>query len=87
MALSDAALVLAANAVDGAITHMGLHSGAPGAAGTSGSRRGGQPARPRPWRGRRRDHPARGGPRRGAADPARRQLPMTAVIIMGFTLG
>ena len=35
MALSDAALVLAANAVDGAITHMQLHSGAPGAAGTS----------------------------------------------------
>lgn len=35
MALNDAALVLAANAVDGAITHMQLHSGAPGAAGTS----------------------------------------------------
>lgn len=33
--LNDAALVLAANAVDGAITHMQLHSGAPGAAGTS----------------------------------------------------
>ena len=35
MALNDAALVLAANAVDGAITHMQLHSGARGAAGTS----------------------------------------------------
>lgn len=35
MALNDAALVLAANAVDAAITHMQLHSGAPGAAGTS----------------------------------------------------
>ncbi len=35
MALSDAALVLAANAVDGAITHMQLHSAAPGAAGTT----------------------------------------------------
>ncbi len=35
MALSDAALVLAANAVDGAVTHMQLHSGAPGAAGTT----------------------------------------------------
>lgn len=33
--LNDAALVLAANAVDGAITHMQLHSGARGAAGTS----------------------------------------------------
>ena len=37
MALSDAALVLAANAVDGAITHMQLHSSAPGAAGTTGA--------------------------------------------------
>lgn len=35
MALNDAALVLAANAIDTAITHMQLHSGAPGAAGTS----------------------------------------------------
>lgn len=35
MALNDAALVLAANAVDGAITHMQLHSGARGAAGTT----------------------------------------------------
>ena len=35
MALNDAALVLAANAVDTAITHMQLHSGAPGAAGTT----------------------------------------------------
>lgn len=35
MALTDAALVLAANAVDVAVTHMQLHSGAPGAAGTS----------------------------------------------------
>lgn len=35
MALSDAALVVAANAVDTAITHMGLHSGAPGGSGTS----------------------------------------------------
>lgn len=33
--LNDAALVLAANAVDTAITHMQLHSGAPGAAGTA----------------------------------------------------
>jgi hypothetical protein len=37
MALNDAALVLAANAVDGAITHMQLHSSAPGAAGTTGA--------------------------------------------------
>ena len=35
MALSDAALTAAANAVDTAITHMQLHSGAPGAAGTT----------------------------------------------------
>ncbi len=35
MALNDAALVIAANAVDTAITHMQLHSGAPGGAGTS----------------------------------------------------
>lgn len=35
MALSDAALVVAANALDTAVTHMQLHSGAPGAAGTS----------------------------------------------------
>lgn len=35
MALSDAALVVGANAIDAAVTHMGLHSGAPGAAGTS----------------------------------------------------
>jgi hypothetical protein len=35
MALNDAALVLAANAVDAAITHMQLHSGARGAAGTT----------------------------------------------------
>ena len=35
MALSDAALVIGANAIDAAITHFGLHSGAPGAAGTS----------------------------------------------------
>jgi len=35
MALSDAALVTAANAVDVAITHMQLHSGARGAAGTT----------------------------------------------------
>ena len=35
MALSDAALVTAANAVNTATTHLGLHSGAPGAAGTS----------------------------------------------------
>ena len=35
MALNDAALVVAANAVDTAITHMQLHSGAPGASGTS----------------------------------------------------
>lgn len=37
MALNDAALVLAANAVDVAITHMQLHSSAPGAAGTTGA--------------------------------------------------
>lgn len=35
MALSDAALVLAATAVDTAVTHMQLHSGARGAAGTT----------------------------------------------------
>lgn len=35
MALNDAALVLAANAVDTAITHFQLYSGAPGGAGTS----------------------------------------------------
>lgn len=35
MALSDAALVLAANAVDAAVTFMQLHSGARGAAGTT----------------------------------------------------
>ena len=35
MAFNDAALVLAANAVDGAITHMQLHSGARGADGTT----------------------------------------------------
>ncbi len=35
MALSDAALVLAANAVEGAITHAQLHSGARGSSGTS----------------------------------------------------
>lgn len=35
MALADAALVLAANAVDTAITHAQLHSGARGAAGTT----------------------------------------------------
>ena len=35
MALNDAALVLAANAVDGAITHFQLHSGARGASGTT----------------------------------------------------
>jgi hypothetical protein len=35
MALSDAAMVVAANALRGAITHAQLHSGAPGAAGTS----------------------------------------------------
>ena len=33
--LNDAALVVAANAVDTAITHMQLHSGARGAAGTT----------------------------------------------------
>lgn len=42
MALSDAAMVLAANSLRTAITHAQLHSGAPGAAGTtnvcSGSR-------------------------------------------------
>jgi hypothetical protein len=37
MALNDAALVLAANAVDAAITHFQLHSSAPGAAGTTGA--------------------------------------------------
>lgn len=35
MALNDAALVVAANAVDTAITHMQLHSGARGATGTT----------------------------------------------------
>lgn len=35
MALTDAALVVGSNAIDAAITHFGLHSGAPGAAGTS----------------------------------------------------
>ena len=35
MALSDAALVVGANAIDVAITHMQLHSGARGAAGTT----------------------------------------------------
>lgn len=33
--LNDAALVLAANAIDAAVTHMQLHSDAPGAAGTT----------------------------------------------------
>ena len=35
MALSDAALVVGANAIDGVITHFQLHSGARGAAGTT----------------------------------------------------
>lgn len=35
MALSDAALVTGANAIDTAITHFQLHSGARGAAGTT----------------------------------------------------
>lgn len=35
MALFDSALVVAANAVDAAITHFQLHEGAPGAGGTS----------------------------------------------------
>jgi hypothetical protein len=35
MALNDAALVVAANAVDGVISHFQLHSAAPGAAGTT----------------------------------------------------
>lgn len=35
MALNDAAVVVGSNAIDTAITHMQLHSGAPGAAGTS----------------------------------------------------
>ncbi len=35
MALFDSALVVAANAIDAVITHVQLHSGAPGAAGTS----------------------------------------------------
>lgn len=35
MALNDAALVVAANAIAGAITHLQLYSGAPGAAGTT----------------------------------------------------
>ena len=33
--LNDAALVVGANAIDGVITHMQLHSGARGASGTS----------------------------------------------------
>lgn len=35
MALNDAALVVAANAIDAVITHLQLHSAAPGAAGTT----------------------------------------------------
>lgn len=35
MALSDAAMIVAANALRSAITHAQLHSGAPGGAGTS----------------------------------------------------
>lgn len=35
MALSDAALVVGANAIDGVINYMGLHSGARGASGTT----------------------------------------------------
>jgi hypothetical protein len=35
MALSDAALTVGATAIDAAITHMGLHSAAPGGSGTS----------------------------------------------------
>ena len=35
MTLSDAALVIGANAIDTAITHFQLHSGAPGGAGTA----------------------------------------------------
>lgn len=35
MALNDAAVVLAANAIDGAIQYMQAHSGDPGAAGTA----------------------------------------------------
>jgi hypothetical protein len=35
MALNDAAIVLAANAIDTAITHFQLHSGDPGSAGTA----------------------------------------------------
>lgn len=35
MALSDAALIVGANAIDAAITHMQLHSGARGASGTT----------------------------------------------------
>ena len=35
MALNDAALVIAANAIRTAVTHMQLHSAAPGAAGTT----------------------------------------------------
>lgn len=35
MALNDAALVVGANAIDAAITHFQLHSGARGAAGTT----------------------------------------------------
>jgi hypothetical protein len=35
--LNDAALSVAANAVEGVISHMGLHSSAPGAAGTTGA--------------------------------------------------
>jgi hypothetical protein len=35
MALADAAMIVAANALRSAITHAQLHSGAPGAAGTT----------------------------------------------------
>lgn len=35
MALNDAGLVIAGNAVDAVITHMQYHSGAPGSAGTA----------------------------------------------------
>jgi hypothetical protein len=44
MALNDAALVVAANALDAAITHVQIHAGDPGAAGTS-NLAGGSPAR------------------------------------------
>jgi len=37
MALNDAALVLAANAIDTAVTHFQLHSSAPGGSGTTGA--------------------------------------------------